>query len=126
MPLTRVKGTSTIALFASSARSRSVLLGFTGLLLLTGLLAWDSVRHLNSVALTSATLRKELRDRDTILDDVRSDFYRSATLVRDYLLEVDDVRAAGHKSDLQLLRSQIVTIVDGYGNLVPRNEKADV
>jgi signal transduction histidine kinase len=114
------------ASLALSARSRSVLLGFTGLLLLTGLLAWDSARQLRTIALTSATLRKESRERDAILDDLRSDFFRCGTVVRDYLLDAEDARAPLHKSELQLLRANIDRAVDRYVSLVPGNEKAGV
>jgi len=126
MPRTHLKWKFSIARFALSARSRSVLIGFTGLLLLTGLLALDSVRQFSSVASTSATLRKATRARDTVLDDLRSDVYRSATLVRDYLLEVDDARAANHKSELRLLRANNERAVDRYQALVPGNEKGEV
>jgi signal transduction histidine kinase len=123
---TRPKWRLSIAGLALSARSRSVLLGFTGLLLLTGLLAWDSANQLRTIASTSATLRKESRDRDAVLDDLRTDFYHSGTLVRDYLLEVDDTRAATHKSELQLLRPHIEMLVDRYRSLVQANEQAGV
>jgi signal transduction histidine kinase len=126
MPRTQLKWRFSIARFASSARSRSVLAGFSGLLLLTGLLALDSLRQLNTVALTNAALRKATRNRDTILDDLRSDFYRSATVVRDYLLEVDDARAASYKSYLQLLRANNETAVGQYEALVPSNEEGEV
>jgi signal transduction histidine kinase len=126
MPHVQVQWRLNIARFALSARSRSVLIGFSGLLLLTGLLALDSVRQLNSVALTNASLRKATRNRDAILDDLRIDFFRSATMVRDYLLVVDDVRAASLKSDLQLLRASNETTVGRYQTLVPANEKGEV
>ena len=123
---THPKWRFSIAGLALSARSRSVLLGFTGLLLLTGLLAWDSANQLRTIASTSASLRKESRDRDAVLDDLRTDFYHSGTLVRDYLLEVDDTRAATHKSELQLLRPHIEMLVDRYRSLVQANEQAGV
>jgi len=126
MRYTRAKWRFSIAGLALSGRSRSVLLGFTGLLLLTGLLAWDSARQLRMIATTSATLRKESRTRDGLLDDLRGDFHRSATLVRDYLLEEDDARAATHKSDLQHLRPHIDALVSRYRSLVPDNEQTGV
>lgn len=126
MPHAQLMWRFNIARFALSARSRSVLAGFSGLLLLTGLMALDSLRQLNTVALTDASLRKATRNRDTILDDLRIDFYRSATMVRDYLLEVNDARAASHKSDLQLLRANNETEVGRYQALVPANEKGEV
>jgi CHASE3 domain sensor protein len=122
MPRTRFKWSFTISRSALSARSRSVLVGFSGLLLLTGLLALDSLRQLNTVALTSASLRRAARNREATLDDLRIDFYRSATMVRDYLLEADDARAASLKSYLQLLRANNRMSVDRYEALVPANE----
>src|ERR1035437_2879053 len=76
---------------------RSVLGGFAGLLILMGCLAVDSAKQTHDVSVTSAALRKESRDRDELLDQLRTDTYRSATLVRDYILEPDDVLAASQK-----------------------------
>ena len=86
---------------------RSVLAGFVGLLILMGCLAVDSARQTRDVSVTSAALRKESRDRDALLDQLLADTYRSATLVRDYMLEHDEVLAASQKAELQLLRSRV-------------------
>jgi hypothetical protein len=56
--------------------------------------------------MTSAALRKQTRDRDALLDQLSADISRSATLVRDYMLEDDDILAASQRTELQLLRRE--------------------
>jgi signal transduction histidine kinase len=105
---------------------RSVLAGFAGLLILMGGLAVDSARQTRDVSVTSAALRKESRDRDSLLDQLRTDTYRSSTLVRDYILEPDDVLAASQKAELQLLRSRVEQSLSHYGENAPQEEKEPV
>ena len=93
---------------------RSVLAGFGGLLLLMGCLAVDSARQTRDVSMASTALRQESRTRDALLDQLRTDTYRSATLVRDYMLEHDDVLAASQKAELQLLRSRVEQTLERY------------
>src|ERR1035437_938521 len=103
---------------------RSVLGGFAGLLILMGCLAVDSAKQTHDVSVTSAALRKESRDRDELLDQLRTDTYRSATLVRDYILERDDVLAASQKAELQSLRSRVEQSLIHYGKSAPRGERS--
>ena len=105
---------------------RSVLAGFVGLLMLMGCLAVDSARQTRDVSMTSAALRKESRDRDALLDQLRTDIYRSATLVRDYMLEHDEVLAAGQKAELQLLQSRVEQALSQHKNNVPPTEREAV
>jgi signal transduction histidine kinase len=105
---------------------RSVLAGFAGLLILMGGLAVDSARQTRDVSVTSAALRKESRDRDSLLDQLRTDTYRSSTLVRDYILEPNDVLAASQKAELQLLRSRVEQSLSHYGENAPQEEKEPV
>ena len=105
---------------------RSVLAGFGGLLLLMGCLAVDSARQTRDVSMASAALRQESRTRDALLDQLRTDIYRSATLVRDYMLEHDDVLAASQKAELQLLRSRVEQALNRYGENAPQKEKEAV
>ncbi len=102
---------------------RSVLAGFAGLLLLMGCLAVDSARQTRDVSTTSAALRKESRERDTLLDQLLADIYRSATLARDYMLEHDDVLAASQKAELQQLRRQVEQALARYGDHAPAKER---
>ncbi len=88
-----------------------------------GCLAVDSARQTRDVSATSAALRKESRDRDALLDQLRTDTYRSATLVRDYILEHDEVLAASQKAELQLLQSSVEQSLNDYGHNVPQAER---
>ena len=88
-----------------------------------GGLAVDSARQTRDVSVTSAALRKESRDRDSLLDQLRTDTYRSSTLVRDYILESDDLLAASQKAELQLLRSRVEQSLSHYGENAPQEEK---
>jgi len=105
---------------------RNVLARFAGLLLLMSCLAVDSARQTRDVSTTSAALRKESRDRDTLLDQLLADIYRSATLTRDYMLEHDDVLAAGQKAELQQLRRQVEQALVRYGDHAPEKERVVV
>jgi signal transduction histidine kinase len=105
---------------------RSVLAGFAGLLALMGCLAVDSARQTHVGSVMSAALRKESRDRDAILDQLRTDIYRSATLARDYMLEHDELLAASRKSELQLLQSRVEQALNQYGDNAPPKEKEAV
>ena len=90
-----------------SAPASVLWIGFTGLLLLMAVMAVDATRSLRDVEVTTAVLRTESRNRDGLLDQLRADIYRSATVVRDYLLELDGARAESQKAELELLRARI-------------------
>ena len=102
---------------------RVVLMGFAGLLILMGALAVDSARQMRDVTVRSSALRKESRDHDELLDQVRTDSYRLATLVRDYVLESDESRAASYKVELLTLRSHIEEALNQYAASTPRGEE---
>jgi signal transduction histidine kinase len=86
-------------------------------------IAVDSGRLLRNVALTSAALRRDTRDRDALLDQLRSDIYHSGTVARDYLLELDNLRAETHKAELERLNTRINVTLFAYGQRVPESEK---
>lgn len=96
------------------------------MLILIGGLAVDSYRQSRGMSVTSATLRKESRDRDALLDQLSSDIYRSATLARDYMLEHDEALAASQKGELQLLRSRVEQSLAHYVEKAPAGEKEAV
>ncbi len=91
-----------------------------------GCLAVDSAMQTRDVSVTIAALRKESRDRDVLLDQLRTDTYRSATLVRDYILEPDDVLAASQKEELQLLRSRVEHLLSHFWETTPPEERGAV
>jgi len=105
---------------------RSVLAGFLGLLILMGCLAVDSAWQSRGVSLTSATLRRESRERDALLDRLSTDIYRSATLVRDYMLERDEALAASQRAELQSLRFLVEQSLSHYGERAPQREREAV
>jgi signal transduction histidine kinase len=102
---------------------RSVLAGFAGLLILMGALAVDSAKQTRTVSATSDALRKDSRDRDALLDQLRTDIYRSATLVRDYMLERDDIRAESQRAELQRIRARVADSLSRYESSAPQEEK---
>jgi signal transduction histidine kinase len=106
--------------------SRWVFAGFAGLLLLMGFLVVDAAWQTRNLSAMSAKVRKRSRDRDALLDQVRSDTYRSATLVRDYILEPDDSLAAGQKLGLRRLQAHTEQALIEYGNSAPADEKEAV
>lgn len=107
-----------------AARRSTLWIGFAGLLSLMVFIAVDSGRMLRSVAANSATLRRESRDRDALLDLLRSDIYRSGTIVRDFLLETDDAGAATQKVELEFVRSRIDDTLQRYEQTFPESERS--
>jgi signal transduction histidine kinase len=106
-----------------SARVGALWIGFTGLLLLMAVVAIDAATSIRDVEVTTAALRTESRKRDGLLDQLRADIYRSATVVRDYLLELDDTRAEGQKAELEQLRTRIGETLRNYEQKLPNSEK---
>ena len=89
-------------------------------------LAVDSVTQIRVGLAASTEVRRESRIRDTLLDHVRTDTYRSANLVRDYLLETDDTRAGPQKAELEALRAQIRKTLAEYAAKAPSPEAAAI
>jgi signal transduction histidine kinase len=87
-------------------------------------MAIDATTSLRVVEVTTAALRTESRKRNGLLDQLRTDIYRSATVVRDYLLERDGARAESHKAELELLRTRIDDTLHIYEQKLPDTEKA--
>ncbi|MBZ5676214.1 MAG: MCP four helix bundle domain-containing protein [Acidobacteriia bacterium] len=98
-------------------------IGFAGILCLMVFIAVDSGRMLRSVAATSDTLRRESRERDALLDQLRSDIYHSGTNVRDYLVETDDAGAASQKAELESVRTRIDDTLRRYEQTFPENRR---
>jgi signal transduction histidine kinase len=107
-------------------RSASVVLGFAGLLLLMGVLVADSNMQRRSIAVDSAAVRRDFKQRDALLDELRSNTYRANTLLRDYLLESDDAVAAQQRAELEDLRKRSNAITLQYQGMVLPNEQEGV
>lgn len=107
-------------------RSRSVEFGFAGLLLLMVALIVESSIQRGVIEHDSDALRRDYQHRDALLDELRSNTFRSTTLVRDYLVESKEATAAQQRIDLQQLRQRSEDIVGQYQSLVLANEQASV
>ncbi len=107
-----------------SAPASVLWIGFTGLLLLMAGMAFDATTSLRDVEVTTTALRTESRKRDGLLDQLRADIYRSSTVVRDHLLELDDARAESQKAELGLLRTRIDETLHIYEQKLPDTEKS--
>jgi len=107
------------------ARTNTLWIGFAGLLSLMVFIAVDSGRMLRSVAATSATLRRESRDRDALLDLLRNDIYHSGTIVRDYLLETEDAGAATQRAELESVRARIDDTLQSYEQTFPQSDRSE-
>jgi len=105
-----------------TSSDRTVVAGFAGLLILMSGLATDSAMQIRSVSETTAYLRREIRDRDAILDQLRTDIYRSATVARDYLLEHDKTRASAMTRELESLRAHVEEELLRYERTAPAEE----
>ncbi len=105
---------------------RSVIAGFAGLLTLMGGLAVYSAIETRDASVTSANLRKQTRDRDTALDQLSTDIYRSATLARDYMLERDEELATSQRAELELLQTHVESSLSRYGTNAPPSEREAV
>ncbi len=88
-----------------------------------GGLVIDSARQIRDASRTSTSLRRESRHRDAVLDELRSDIYRSATLVRDYMLEREDARATRLKHELLAIRSRVDDELHRFEEAAPAEEK---
>ncbi|WP_321472329.1 sensor histidine kinase [uncultured Paludibaculum sp.] len=106
-----------------STWDRALGIGFAGLLLLMAAMAFDATTSLRRVELATAALRNESRARDALLDQLRADIFRTATVVRDYLLDVDGARADGQKAELQALRARIGQTLLQYEAKLPLSER---
>jgi hypothetical protein len=109
--------------FTPAKRSTSVFLGFVGLLLLMGALAVDSVRQSRNIAFDTAALRREYRDRDALLDELRTNIYRASTLMRDYFLESDDTVATCQRGELEDLQKRNEAVLLRYRAMVLASEQ---
>ncbi|MGJ5817579.1 sensor histidine kinase [Paludibaculum fermentans] len=108
-----------------STWARALGIGFAGLLLLMAAMAFDATTSLRKVELATAALRDESRARDALLDQLRADILRIATIVRDYLLEVDGTRAENQKAELHQLRRHAAETLNAYeGRLIPSERQA--
>jgi signal transduction histidine kinase len=68
-------------------------------------------------------VRMQSRGRDQLLDRLRTDLYHSSTVLRDYILETDEVRAAEHKAELERVQVRIEQSIRSYEQRMPETER---
>lgn len=93
---------------------RLLYLGFGCLLVTMVVISWDVVRSLAATTARSASLMREFRERDQILDELREGMIQSGTLLREYLSETDAARAAREKVSLEALRTRAEQLLATY------------
>ncbi len=103
-------------------RLTSVAFGFLGLLILMGVLVVDSACQLRDATLDSSLFRQQTRDRDAILDDLRTNIYHASTIVRDYLLEPGKDFDPNLSMELESIRAANSRLLSQYGELVRSSE----
>jgi hypothetical protein len=58
------------------------------------------------------------------LDQLRDDIFHSGTVVRDYLVEPDEARAASQKAELEFVRTRIDDTLSRYERTFPQPERS--
>lgn len=98
--------------------------GFGGLLLLMAVLGLSALSFLHQIQIRQEQIREDYVERDSVLEQIRSDIYISGTYVRDYLLDNTNQAAAEHKAAFFEARSRIESNVKDYERLVRPGERA--
>ncbi len=88
--------------------------GFGALLVLMVVMAVRADFALRDIERSSAQIRQEFLARGDLLDQVRSNLYKSSIDVRDYLLEYDEIRAEDRGQELQASRKEMLRALDEY------------
>ena len=96
--------------------------GFGGLLALILLMAWKGSQVVSSIQSESNQLRAEYNARDDLLDGIRFSLEKSASDIRDYLLDRNPAAVIQRRADLEQLRQRITDAVDRYGRNLPPDE----
>lgn len=104
----------------------TLLLGFAGVLVLMGAVAFDSARQLRDVTLDSSRLRRDYIDRDRLMDRLRATIFHAATVMRDALLAGDEPTRRVLEAELAQLRRQNDETVLLYSQRAGASERAEV
>jgi signal transduction histidine kinase len=99
-------------------------LGFGGLLLLMGVLGLSAITFLYQIEIRQEKVRQDFVERDRKLERLRSNIFLSGTYVRDFLLDKDDVAAAGHRAQFFQARRDVGNGVEDYKLLLNAAEQA--
>src|SRR5665811_1633203 len=75
-------------------------LGFGTLILLIGLLGFDSMRRAQTLHDQTVTAHAAYLQTDAVLREIPADLYRSGILIRDYLLDPTHITAPAYREQL--------------------------
>ena len=81
--------------------------GFGSLLILIGLLALGAVRRAEQIYVETFSMHKAFQSTEQALNEIQSDVYLSAILMRDFLLDTSLLADASYRQQLLELRSSI-------------------
>ncbi|HXJ38874.1 MAG TPA: histidine kinase [Bryobacteraceae bacterium] len=101
-----------------------LIVGFGSLLAIMALSGIDALRVLRQFRQRDDQIRRQFLFRNRILNNIRSEVYLSGTLVRDYLLDPDPIRATAFGASLAGVRTQMDTDLGAYARqLGPADEQ---
>ena len=69
---------------------------------------------LKDIEKRNARIRQDFLTRDALLNQLRSNLYKSGIDIRDYLLETDESRAEERGRELQVARKEMLSALDKY------------
>jgi signal transduction histidine kinase len=100
--------------------------GFGGLLVLLGVLGLSAISFLSQIKVREESIRRDYVNRNRVLQNLRSDIYTSGTYVRDFLLDTNDVFAAGHRDQFLVTQRKLEQEAAEYHRLVGAGDTAPV
>ncbi len=101
----------------------ALMAGFGGLLLLMAFAEVDGMKALREIQNSNDEIREDFLLRTRLLERIRGDVYVSGTYVRDYLLEPEPGKAAGHRYSLLETRQDMDAALAQYRGLINARER---
>jgi signal transduction histidine kinase len=96
--------------------------GFGGLLVLLGILGISAISFLSQIKIQEENIRRDYVRRERVLQNLRADIYTSGTYVRDFLLDTNDLFAAGHRDQFLETQRKLQNEVSEYRRLIGAGE----
>lgn len=88
-----------------------LLAGFGGLIVIIGLLGWQSVREARQIQGESEALHLARARETRLLGDLRANILRSGIVIRDYLLDISYITGPSYREQLLELRKETEDIL---------------
>ncbi len=101
-----------------------LLAGFGGVLGLMALAGLDAIRALHQLEARNARITQEYLRRHRSLEQIRSSFYLSSTVVRDFLLDPNSEAARASLASLRGIQAQMEAAVREYAAAIRPDEQA--